>query len=107
MNPRIMKPIVAVAFLLLLLSACQIRHSGFNMDVAVDVTVQTVAAGPLREMITATGDLLPVATVALKNEMSGTYFLQNNPLTGQPFKMGDRVQKGVVIIRLEDKAYRN
>lgn len=107
MNTRIMKPIVVAASLLLLFSACQNRSSSFSMDVAVDVTVQTVSSGSIKEVIGTTGDLMPAASVALKNEMSGTYLLQTNPATGQAFKMGDRVQKGMVIIKLEDKAYRN
>ena len=40
-------------------------------------------------------------------EMSGFYKLQTNPRTGKPFKMGDRVSKGELIIRLEDKEYEN
>ncbi|WP_162198250.1 efflux RND transporter periplasmic adaptor subunit [Geofilum rubicundum] len=102
-----MKPILVVTLFLMVLAACQNRSSRFNMDVAVDVTVQTVSAGPVREMVTVTGDLMPAASVTLKNEMSGTYLLQNNPATGQPFKMGDPVDKGMVVIKLEDKAYRN
>jgi RND family efflux transporter MFP subunit len=39
--------------------------------------------------------------------MSGTYKLQTNPATGKPFKLGDKVSKGQVIIRLEDKEYEN
>ena len=30
-----------------------------------------------------------------------------NPQTGKPFKMGDRVKEGQVIIRLEDEEYEN
>jgi RND family efflux transporter MFP subunit len=102
-----MKQILIATFVLLILAACGNQSQRFNMDVAVDVTVQTVTAGPIREMVTVTGDLMPAASVALKNEMSGTYLLQNNPATVQPFKMGDPVKKGMVIIKLEDQAYRN
>ncbi len=102
-----MKQILIATFVLLILAACGNQSQRFNMDVAVDVTVKTVTAGPVREMVTVTGDLMPAASVSLKNEMSGTYLLQNNPSTGKPFKMGDPVQKGMVIIQLEDQAYRN
>jgi membrane fusion protein, multidrug efflux system len=102
-----MKQILIATFVLLILAACGNQSQRFNMDVAVDVTVKTVTAGPVREMVTVTGDLMPAASVALKNEMSGTYLLQNNPATGKPFKMGDPVKKGMVIIKLEDQAYRN
>jgi RND family efflux transporter MFP subunit len=102
-----MKQILIAIFVLLILAACGNQSQRFNMDVAVDVTVKTVTAGPVREMVTVTGDLMPAASVALKNEMSGTYLLQTNPATGKPFRMGDPVKKGMVIIKLEDQAYRN
>jgi RND family efflux transporter MFP subunit len=70
-------------------------------------TVQNLSPGTVREVVTVTGDLLPAGSVTLTNEMSGEYFLQTNPATGTLFRMGDRVKKGSVIIRLEDKAYRN
>jgi RND family efflux transporter MFP subunit len=50
---------------------------------------------------------MPAASVILKNEMAGEYYLQNNPSSGKRFKMGDYVEKGTVIIKLEDRAYRN
>ena len=39
--------------------------------------------------------------------MSGLYKLQINPKTGRPFKLGDLVSKGQLIIHLEDKEYEN
>ncbi|MCD8165106.1 MAG: efflux RND transporter periplasmic adaptor subunit [Bacteroides sp.] len=43
----------------------------------------------------------------LARKWGGIYKLQNNPRTGQPFKLGDAVSQGQVIIRLEDKEYEN
>ena len=39
--------------------------------------------------------------------MSGLYKLQTNPRTGKPFKLGDIVSKGQLIVRLEDREYEN
>ena len=35
------------------------------------------------------------------------YKLQTNPRTGKPFKLGDIVSKGQLIVRLEDREYEN
>jgi len=102
-----MKNIIAALIFVVILAGCGNQNQRFNMDVAVDVTVQNLSPGTVREVVTVTGDLLPAGSVTLTNEMSGEYFLQTNPATGTLFRMGDRVKKGSVIIRLEDKAYRN
>ena len=39
--------------------------------------------------------------------MSGEYHVMKNPQTGRPFKIGDRVKKGQVIIHLTDEEYEN
>jgi membrane fusion protein (multidrug efflux system) len=102
-----MKKIITALLLILIIAGCGNQNQRFNMDVAVDVTVQNLTPRTVREVVTVTGDLLPAGSVSLTNEMSGEYFLQKNPSTGAPFKMGDKVSRGTVIIRLEDKAYRN
>lgn len=102
-----MKNIIAALIFVGFLAGCGNQNQRFNMDVAVDVTVQNLSPGTVREVVTVTGDLLPAGSVTLTNEMAGEYYLQKNSATGAPFKMGDRVRKGSVIVRLEDKAYRN
>jgi RND family efflux transporter MFP subunit len=102
-----MKRIITALLLIPVIAGCGNQNQRFNMDVAVDVTVQNLTPCTVSEEVTVTGDLLPAGSVSLTNEMSGEYFLQKNPSTGAPFKMGDKVSRGTVIIRLEDKAYRN
>ncbi len=92
---------------ILLLASCQNRNQRFNMDVAVDVVIETMKPGSISEMVTVTGDLQPEKAVVLKNEMTGEYRLLINPATRAFFKMGDRVKAGTVIVELEDRAYRN
>lgn len=102
-----MKLLYFLPLTLLLFAGCQNRNQRFNMDVAVDVTIEVMKPGSIMETVTVTGDLQPEKAVTLKNEMTGEYRLMKNPATGQLFKMGDRVKEGVVIVQLEDKAYRN
>ena len=63
--------------------------------------------GSSMKVINTTGTAQATCDVALNSEMSGMYQLQKNPRTKQPYKLGDKVQKGEVIIRLEDKEYEN
>ena len=61
----------------------------------------------ISKLINTTGTVQPTYGVSLNSEMSGFYKLQINPKTGKTFKMGDRVSKGTIIVRLEDKEYEN
>lgn len=102
-----MRQLFLVITIVIFLASCRNQNQRFNMDVAVDVSVLNVSPGSIRKMVTVTGNLMSAQSVTLTNEMTGAYQLQNNPRTGMPWKMGDPVKKGTVIIRLEDRAYRN
>jgi RND family efflux transporter MFP subunit len=43
----------------------------------------------------------------LVSEVTGNYLLQTNPATGRPFKLGDKVKAGQVIVVFEDEEYVN
>ena len=96
-------------FLLLMLPAlftmCRTWEPDFNKEVALPVSVMKVTKGSIEELINTSGTVLPVKEALLKNEVAGKYRLQINPATGKPYKMGDRVQEGAVIIVMEDKEY--
>jgi membrane fusion protein (multidrug efflux system) len=102
-----MKQIFVIIIVAAILCGCRNQNQGFNLDVAVDVKVESVSPGSIQNMVSATGNLMASRSVTLTNEMSGAYYLQNNPATGTPYKMGDVVNKGNTIIRLKDKAYEN
>jgi RND family efflux transporter MFP subunit len=59
------------------------------------------------QFINTTGTANAKSETTLSTEMSGKYHLMTNPQTGRPFKLGDRVREGQVIIRLEDREYEN
>jgi hypothetical protein len=52
------------------------------------------------QFINTTGTANAKSETTLSTEMSGKYHLMTNPQTGRPFKLGDRVREGQVIIRL-------
>ncbi|GCB34832.1 efflux RND transporter periplasmic adaptor subunit [Bacteroides faecalis] len=89
------------------LISCGQRPQNAPNDIATPVSVIELKKGSISKLINTTGTVQPTYGVSLNSEMSGSYKLQNNPRTGKPFKMGDRVSKGQLIIKLEDREYEN
>ena len=97
-------PLAAIGSLLaLLLSSNSLMLSLIH----ISVSVVELKKGSISKLINTTGTVQPTYGASQNAEMSGFYKLQTNPRTGKPFKMGDRVSKGELIIRLEDKEYEN
>ncbi|MDR1338718.1 MAG: efflux RND transporter periplasmic adaptor subunit [Prevotellaceae bacterium] len=91
----------------LLLAGCSENRQDINSDIATPVTVRELKKGSISKLINTTGTVLSTYNVDLNSMMSGIYRLQTNPQTGKPFKLGDRVSKGQLIIHLEDREYEN
>nr|WP_321410090.1 efflux RND transporter periplasmic adaptor subunit [uncultured Carboxylicivirga sp.] len=89
------------------LSSCGNQATSFDTDVAVNVSVEEVKFKPIEQTLVTTGSITPAMQIAISSEMAGNYLLQINPATGKKYKMGDKVKKGDLIIKLEDKEYEN
>lgn len=103
MNDRILLLTVLVT----LLTACGNQPQNSQSEIETPVSVQELKKSSISRLINTTGTALATYSVELNAEMSGLYNLQNNPSTGRPFKLGDAVKKGQLIISLEDKEYEN
>lgn len=90
-----------------LFTACNNQPQSNQSDIETPVSVQELKKGSISRLINTTGTALATYSVELNSEMSGMYKLQNNPKTGKPYKLGDTVKKGQLIIRLEDQEYEN
>jgi RND family efflux transporter MFP subunit len=90
-----------------LLFACNKQPHYSSDDIASPVSVVELKKGSISKLINTTGSVLPIYGTELLSPMSGNYQLQKNPATGQAFKLGDKVYKEQIIIRLEDKEYEN
>lgn len=90
-----------------LLTACNNQPQSNQNDIETPVSVQELKKGSISKLINTTGTAQATYSVELNSEMSGMYKLQTNPGTGKPYKLGDTVKKGQLIIRLEDKEYEN
>lgn len=92
---------------LLAMTGCNSGSQSSQSDIATPVSVTELKKGSISKLINTTGTAQATYSVELASEMSGTYRLQQNPRTGRPLKLGDRVSKGQVLIRLTDQEYEN
>ena len=99
--------IVSSLLTTIVLASCGGRPQNTPNDIATPVSVIELKKGSISKLINTTGTVQPTYGVSLNSEMSGFYKLQINPRTGKPFKMGDKVNKGTLIVQLEDKEYEN
>lgn len=90
-----------------LLTACGNQPQGSQNDIETPVSVQELKKGSISKLVNTTGTAQATYSVELNSETTGFYYLQQNPATGRPFKLGDAVKKGQLIIRLENKEYEN
>jgi len=102
------KFIALYALSVLFVAACNQRPQSGPTDVETPVSVRELKpTGSISRLVNTSGTALAILSVDLNSEMSGRYNLQNNPRTGRPFKLGDEVKKGELIVRLEDTEYEN
>lgn len=98
---------IGVISLGLVLFACNNNRNNSTSDTTTPVWVEDVQLRNIEEYITTTGTAKAAKTIELKSETGGAYILQKNPKTGRPYQLGDIVEEGAVIIRLESKEYEN
>lgn len=91
----------------LILFSCGNNRNNPTSDTTTPVWVEDVKLRSIEEYITTTGTAKAAKTIELKSETSGDYALQRNPQTGRPYQLGDIVEEGATIIRLENKEYEN
>jgi len=87
--------------------SCNNQQQGESTELAVPVSVDNVKKQSISQYINTTGTAKAIMETTLNSEVSGNYNLLINPATGKPFKLGDRVKEGQVIIRFEDDEYVN
>jgi membrane fusion protein (multidrug efflux system) len=92
---------------LVTVNSCKQPDLNVETSIEVPVGVIEVDTSSLEEFINTTGTVYPIKEVSLESEMAGKYRLQNNPATGRPYILGDKVKAGAVIIKLEDEEYFN
>lgn len=99
--------IASFILLAVVLVGCKNQRRDTQNDVASPVSVVELKKGSISKFINTTGTALATYSVELNSQMSGLYDLQKNPKTGHPFKLGDAVKKGQLIVKLNDQEYEN
>ncbi len=106
MQSKKMAPWLGLVFILFMAS-CGNQGNQVNNELAIPVSVSDVVKKPIVQFISTTGTATAASVTTLSTEMAGIYFLVKNPKTGSDFKLGDIVEKGQVIIRLENPETEN
>lgn len=99
--------ILLLTILIALLTACGDQPQRSQSEIETPVSVQELKKSSISKLINTTGTALATYSVELNAQMSGLYNLQTNPTTGKPYKLGDLVKKGQLIVSLEDREYEN
>jgi len=101
------KRVTLVSFALLAFASCGGGDGQPDVEVSVPVSVEELAPGSIEEFVTATGTVNASMEVTISAETGGEYILLDNPSTGRPFALGDIVQKGTEIIRINNQEQEN
>jgi len=101
------KSILFIAAALIVISGCRNQDQNLNADVEIPVSVNDIKLKSIEEFINTTGTAFPKGEILLKSKITASYYLEKNPKTGKFWQLGDKVQSGALIARLEDKEYVN
>ena len=93
--------------LILVLTACNTQPQSSQSEIETPVSVKELKLGSINKLINTTGTALATYSIDLNSEMTGDYSLQTNPRTGKPYKLGDAVKKGQVIVKFKNREYEN
>lgn len=99
--------VISAALILIIGVSCSQNQTDVSSDIEVPVEVENVNFQSIERTLSTTGTVYPVQKTELTSETAGKYYIATNPATGKPYKLGDLVQKGNTIIRIEDKEYEN
>ena len=99
--------ITGIVSLGLMLFSCNNNRNNSTSETTTPVWIEEVQFRNIEEYITTTGTAKAAKTIELKSETNGAYYLQKNPKTGRPYQLGDIVEAGATIVRLENKEYEN
>ena len=99
--------VIALTALTVLMAGCRQENTMNRNEIPTPVSVTDITYGSISKVFTTNSTAISNAEAELSTEMAGKYHLQKNPATGKPYKLGDKVKKGALIARIEDKSYEN
>lgn len=87
--------------------ACDDGDRDDALEITVPVNVIELKRGKIVEFITSTSDILAQKKEAIVSQAEGYYRPAANPKTGHVFHPGDKVQKGQVVIFIDNQEFEN
>jgi RND family efflux transporter MFP subunit len=102
-----MKKSLLIIAVIMAVAGCRNRDENLAADVEIPVSVEEIRLKSIEEYVNTTGTAFPKGEVELKSKITASYFLEKNPRTNKPWQLGDRIQAGALIARLEDREYVN
>ncbi len=103
----LIKGILPLLMLTIIISSCNPEDSSIKTEIKIPVSVVSIKPQSISRFIETTGTVYSFKEGVMKSELSGIYRLQRNPATGRPFALGDAVQAGQILIRIEDREFEN
>ena len=97
--------IIILPVLALIISSCNNQDPGLDADVEIPVSVEDIKLKSIEEFVSTTGTVYPMVDAEQLSEIAGRYYLEDNPSTGRPWQLGDKIRKGALLARLEDEEY--
>jgi membrane fusion protein, multidrug efflux system len=91
----------------LFIVSCNNSQDNQANEPEIPVSVTNVALSSIEKVINTNGTVYPMQKAEFKSEISGIYKLVTNPKTGKPYRLGDIVKTGEIIVSLEDPEYEN
>jgi membrane fusion protein (multidrug efflux system) len=101
------KTLILLGALTFAIYGCRNRDQNLTADIEVPVSVEELKFKSIEEFVNTTGTAFPRGEIELKSKIPAAYFLEKNPQTGRLWKLGDKVNSGALIARLEDEEYIN
>lgn len=96
-----------IFMLSIIIISCNNEPEKIDTDISIPVSINEIKLGSIEKYITTTGTVYPTKEVELKSEIAGDYNLQINPNTKKKYALGDYVQMGSLIIKIENQEYYN
>lgn len=75
------------------------------LEITIPVHVMELKRGPIKEYVTATANIFAEKKAALVSKSEGYYRVAQNPATKKPFRPGDKVKVGQVIIFIDNPEF--
>ena len=101
------KNLIIIVALFFAALGCRNQNQNLSADVEIPVSVEDIKLKSIEEFVNTTGTAFPKGEITLKAKIAASYFIEINPGTGRAWQLGDRVNEGSLIARLEDKEYVN